>query len=221
MRRARPSAERRFARTLPHCFFFYLFSVVPRAVALLLLRAAAVCVAASRRRGAARRRKSQSRNALGMADAAPPPAPARAGPVAALSALLAPAGPDAATVLALVPALRTALAASLPPGTLLWGTDLLDADDPAGVTVLGKCVAAPRARRRAVRRSTTAYCRASPALGPGARVARAAQPLTRARRHAACAQVLALARPERGGGGQDGSQHAGVAQNVWHGRHRC
>jgi hypothetical protein len=101
-----------------------------------------------------------------MADAAPPPAPARAGPVAALSALLAPAGPDAATVLALVPALRTALAASLPPGTLLWGADLLDADDAAGVTVLGKCVAS-RARAAAPRAAAQRHMQSEPCSPAG------------------------------------------------------
>ena len=62
-------------------------------------------------------------------------------------ASITPIGPPSAEVYAVVPALRTKLAESLPPGTLLWGADLLDAEDAAGATVLGKCVAASRAAR--------------------------------------------------------------------------
>jgi len=56
---------------------------------------------------------------------------------------LVPFGPDYATVvLPLVPELRQRVAATLPPGTKLWGGDLLNPDDAAGTHLLAKCVAA-------------------------------------------------------------------------------
>ena len=54
---------------------------------------------------------------------------------------LTPFGPDYATVvLPLVPELRQRIAATLPPGTTLWGGDLLNAEDAAGTHLLAKCV---------------------------------------------------------------------------------
>ena len=54
---------------------------------------------------------------------------------------LVPFGPDYQTVvLPLVPELRQRVAATLPPGSSLWGGDLLNADDAAGTHLLAKCV---------------------------------------------------------------------------------
>jgi hypothetical protein len=87
-----------------------------------------------------------------MADAAPasPSAAAAEAPVAAADPrleALAPIGPSSAEVSAVVPSLRAALLETLPADTKLWGAELLNPDDKAGATVLGKCVPAAVARR--------------------------------------------------------------------------
>ena len=81
------------------------------------------------------------------AEAAPasPAAPAEAAPAAAADPrleALQPIGPSSAEVYAVVPALRAALQDMVPAGSKLWGAELLNPDDKAGATVLGKCVPA-------------------------------------------------------------------------------
>jgi hypothetical protein len=100
-----------------------------------------------------------------MADAAPasPSAAAAEAPAAPAAPLeaLQPIGPSSAEVYAIVPQLRAALQeAGLPADSKLWGAELLNADDKAGATVLGKCV-----RRRGPARQSP---RSS---GPGGRPA--------------------------------------------------
>lgn len=91
-----------------------------------------------------------------MADAAAPAAAAEAAPVAQAEPqrveALQPVGPPSAEVYALVPELRAALAEALPADATLWGAQLLNADDAAGCTVLGKCVATAMPRNSRPRR---------------------------------------------------------------------
>ena len=54
---------------------------------------------------------------------------------------LAPIGVQTSdeNLILLVGQLRARLAATLAPGTSLWGADLLDADDPRSTHILAKC----------------------------------------------------------------------------------
>ena len=74
--------------------------------------------------------------------AAPPESPSAAASYPRGEALL-PIGPPSSEVYAQVPALRAALADAVPADTTLWGAKLMDPDDKAGATVLGKCVSGP------------------------------------------------------------------------------
>jgi hypothetical protein len=109
------------------------------------------CIDCAHHVGLKKKHKKSSLRTSSSPPAAPAARPLRSSAAMAAAApagpatVLPPVGPDAETVLALVPGLRAALAQTLPPGTMLGGADLLDAEDAAGTTVLAKCV--PRTRR--------------------------------------------------------------------------
>jgi len=63
---------------------------------------------------------------------------------------LAPIGPPYEQVLALVSELRSRLASTLPPGAVLWGGELLNGEDAAGMHLLAKCATAQRRPRQAL-----------------------------------------------------------------------
>ena len=81
------------------------------------------------------------------APASPSAAPPAESPTAASYPrveALQPIGPPSSEDYAQVPALRAALVDAVPAAATLWGAKLMDPDDKAGATVLGKCVAGPK-----------------------------------------------------------------------------
>ena len=76
--------------------------------------------------------------------AAPPAEAAAAPPSYPHVEALQPIGPPSSEVYAQVPALRAALEGAVAADATLWGAKLLDPEDKAGATVLGKCVPRPR-----------------------------------------------------------------------------
>ena len=101
--------------------------------------------------------------------AAPPAEAAAAPPSYPHVEALQPIGPPSSEVYAQVPALRAALEGAVAADATLWGAKLMDPDDKAGATVLGKCVPGPGTglpARRAARRAPAA-AHAPPRGAPG------------------------------------------------------